>query len=291
MSTVNPISLTPGDIRPLLPPRPHISHKYTFGRVVAVCGSEGMCGAAYLAAKAAYRTGCGLVEIVTAEQNRIPLQTALPEAIVTCYAPQAPDKEKIAAAVRRADAVVVGCGLGTSLSSVKVLDATLSTVRVPTVIDADALNILAADPSLWDAIKAPAILTPHAGEMARLTGLETKEVLCNTPALAQKFASERGIICLLKHHKTAISDGETMYINQFGNSGMATGGSGDVLAGIIASLLAQNKSTTLTCAELCRITALGALIHSLAGDRAAARLGEYSVMASDIIEEIANVLK
>ena len=284
---MNTLSLSKNDIKTLLPRRPQVSHKYTFGRVVAVCGSEGMCGAAYLCAKAAYRTGCGLVEIVTPEQNRIPLQTLLPEAIVTCYDSQSPDKAVIKAAIHRADAVVIGCGLGTSLTSIKVLDTVLRAAASPIVIDADALNIIAADASFWDALKVPSIITPHMGEMARLTGMDVDEILKDVPQAARELAAKHGVICLLKHHKTAISNGKNVYINQFGNNGMATGGSGDVLAGIIASLLAQQKITD----ELCRTAALGALIHSLAGDRAAEKLGEYSVMASDIIEEISGVLK
>ena len=284
---MNTLSLSKNDIKTLLPRRPRVSHKYTFGRVVAVCGSEGMCGAAYLCAKAAYRTGCGLVEIVTPEQNRIPLQTLLPEAIVTCYNSTDPDKSVIKAAIHRADAVVVGCGLGTSLTSIKVLDTVLRAAASPIVIDADALNIMAADASFWDALKVPAIITPHMGEMARLTGMDVDEILKDVPQAARELAAKHGVICLLKHHKTAISDGKNIYINQFGNSGMATGGSGDVLAGIIASLLAQQKRAD----TLCQAAALGALIHSLAGDRAAEKLGEYSVMASDIIEEISGVLK
>lgn len=284
---MNTLSLSKNYIKTLLPRRPQVSHKYTFGRVVAVCGSEGMCGAAYLCAKAAYRTGCGLVEIVTPEQNRIPLQTLLPEAIVTCYDSQNPDKAVIKAAIHRADAVVIGCGLGTSLTSIKVLDTVLRAAASPIVIDADALNTMAADTSFWDTLKVPAVITPHTGEMARLTGMDVDEILKDVPQAARELAAKHGVICLLKHHKTAISDGKNIYINQFGNSGMATGGSGDVLAGIIVSLLAQQKSSD----ELCRTAALGALIHSLAGDRAAEKLGEYSVMASDIIEEISNVLK
>ena len=284
---MNTISLSKNDIKSLLPHRPEVSHKYTFGRVVAVCGSEGMCGAAHLCAKAAYRTGCGLVEIVTPEQNRIPLQTSLPEAIVTCYDSADPDKSIIRAAIHRADAVVVGCGLGTSLASIKVLDTVLRAAKSPLVIDADALNLLAQDESLWDALHTPCVITPHMGEMSRLTGMSVDIIQNNIATVAKDFAGDHNVVCLLKHHKTVISDGESTYINQFGNSGMATGGSGDVLAGIIASLLAQQKSAD----ELCRTAALGALIHSLAGDRAAERLGEYSVMASDIIEEISSVLK
>ena len=284
---MNVKSLCQNDIKALLPHRPEISHKYTFGRVVAVCGSEGMCGAAYLCAKAAYRTGCGLVEIVTPEQNRIPLQSSLPEAIVTCYDSADPDKSVIRAAVRRADTVVVGCGLGTSLTSIKVLDTVLQTATSPLVIDADALNIIAADAAFWDTLKVPTVITPHMGEMSRLTGMSVDTIQNSIATVAKDFATDHNITCLLKHHKTVISDGESAYINRFGNSGMATGGSGDVLAGIIASLLAQQKSAD----ELCRTAALGALIHSLAGDLAAERLGEYSVMASDIIEEISVVLK
>ncbi|MBQ9080643.1 MAG: NAD(P)H-hydrate dehydratase [Clostridia bacterium] len=288
-------SLSPADLRDLLPQRPARSNKSTFGRVVAVCGSQGMCGAAYFAAKAAYRTGCGLVEIVTPEQNRVPLQTMLPEAIVTCYDSATPDRRIISDAVRRADAVVAGCGLGTSLTSIKVLSMTLEATHVPIVLDADALNILAAAPSLGDALRAPAVITPHPGEMSRLVGISINDVLSNTPALAQSFAAKHGIVCLLKDHKTAISDGTDTYINQFGNSGMATGGSGDVLAGIVAALLAQSKNipnaSMTDLAALCKTAALGALIHSLAGDRAADHLGEYSVMASDIIDALPYILQ
>ncbi len=289
------ISLAPGDLTALLPPRPAISNKSTFGRVVALCGSVGMCGAAYLAAKAAYRCGCGLVEIVTPEQNRIPLQTLLPEAIVTCYDSESPDTAAVAKAVRRADAVAIGCGLGTSAAAARLLDTALTAAKVPVVVDADALNIIAADPQHWLTPRVPVIITPHPGEMARLTGYDTAQVLRDVPGLAASFAKEKGIVCLLKHHKTAISDGSTTYINQFGNSGMATGGSGDVLTGIIAALLAQGKNYPAegcnAAPDLCKTAALGALIHSLAGDRAAARLGEYALMASDIIDEIGNVMK
>ena len=285
-------SLTPEDIPALLPPRPAISNKSTFGRVVALCGSVGMCGAAYLCAKAAYRTGCGLVEIITPEQNRIPLQTLLPEAIVTCYDSDNPDTAAVAKAVRRADAIAIGCGLGTSITAARVLDTALTAATIPVVLDADALNIMAADPQHWQTPKVPVIITPHPGEMSRLTGLTIEQVLKNVPELAASFAKERGVVCLLKHHKTAISDGNVTYINQFGNSGMATGGSGDVLTGIIVALLAQSKNyPKATAPDPCKTAALGALIHSLAGDRAAARLGEYALMASDIIDEIGSVIK
>lgn len=289
MQEYNFSAILPTDIATLMPVRPERSNKSTFGRVVAVCGSYGMSGAAYLAALAAYRIGCGLVELVTPHENRAILQALLPEAILTCYDAVSPDNSLIAAAVSRADAVIVGCGLGHSDASREVLETVLSALRQNAVLDADALNILAAAPHLWAGVPHGSIITPHPGEMSRLTGIPTSEILESVPKYAAELARERNVICVLKDHKSVISDGKRHYINGFGNSGMATAGAGDVLAGILGGLLAQSRNCP-TEPDTLRLAALGVLIHSLAGDVAAQRLSEYSVMASDIANAISSVL-
>lgn len=273
-----------------LPARPKRSNKGTFGRVLCVCGSENMSGAAYLCAKAAYRMGAGLVEILTPECNRIILATLLPEAIITTYSPDPIDRSVISEAQKRADAIVIGCGLGTSLSSKKLLCSVLANAKVPCVIDADALNIIAKDDSLFPHIKGK-IITPHPAEMARLMGgADIESILDNTEKTAYAFAKNHECVCVLKTHETAVSDGSLrVYKNNCGNSGMATGGSGDVLAGIIGGILAQMKNTPP--ADLTLAASLGVYIHALAGDCAAVHLGERSVMASDIIDHIYEVLK
>ncbi len=281
-------NLTQKDIARLLPPRPARSNKGTFGRVLTVCGSSGMSGAAYLCALAAYRTGCGLVEILTPGENRIILQTMLPEAVLTCYDSASPDNNVIASAVSRADAVAVGCGMGQTSISSEILETVLTAAGSPIVIDADALNIISKKPDLWELIRVPAIITPHPVEMSRLSGLPLETILSDTAGTAASFAGQKDVVCVLKDHNTVTTDGNLTYINTTGNSGMATGGSGDVLAGIIAGILAQRKNGRLTLLEA---AALGVYIHGLAGDAAAAELGEYSMMASDIISRLPRVLK
>jgi|LSQX01.2.fsa_nt_gb hydroxyethylthiazole kinase-like uncharacterized protein yjeF len=275
------------DIIGMLPKRPAESNKKTFGRVLAVCGSYGMSGAAYLCAKAAYRSGCGLVEILTAEENRVILQTSLPEATVTCYKSDSPDYDTILSAASRADAIALGCGLGKNPAAHMVTERLLSAAAVPLVIDADALNIISEEPRLWGLIHAPVVITPHPAEMSRISRLDIDTILEDTTKAAADFAAERGVVCVLKTHSTAVTDGSRIYINTTGNSGMATGGSGDVLAGIIASLLAQQKGRQ----PLLETAALGVYIHGLAGDGAAESLGEHSVMASDIINFLPGTIK
>ncbi|MBQ8817368.1 MAG: NAD(P)H-hydrate dehydratase [Clostridia bacterium] len=287
MNSLNIFSYSIKDLS-LMPPRIADSNKGTYGRLLCVCGSVGMAGAAYLCAKAALRTGAGLVEILTPEENRIPLQTLLPEAIVTVYSADEPQAEIIDAALSRADAVAVGCGMGISRQSLFVLSRVLRTCTLPTVLDADALNLLSRNASLYKYAKGK-IITPHPMEMSRLTGIKVDDITKDPLRVCREFANKHGIICVLKGHNTAVSDGtERIYVNNTGNSGMATAGSGDVLTGIIGGILAQNKSGRLTAFE---VAALGVYLHGLCGDSAAASLGEYSVIASDIIACLPKILK
>ena len=279
------------DAQGLLPKRQNDFNKGDCGRVLCVCGSSGMAGAAYLCAKAAYRSGAGLVEIFTHEDNRIILQSLIPEAIVTTY-DSAYTKDTILPSLERADCVVAGCGLGTDTLSRAIVSDLLREVNTEEktlVLDADALNIISRIPVLLKYAKG-AIITPHIKEMSRLTGKEVSEILESPAFTAHNFAKSNSLTCVLKSHITVVSDGsDKVYVNTTGNSGMATGGSGDVLAGILAGILVQKrndkKKDTLTDAAVC------VYLHGICGDIAAESLTEYSLMASDIIDFLPKALK
>lgn len=266
----------------LLPIRKERSCKGDFGRVLCICGSHGMSGAAYLCAKACYRTGAGLVEIFTPEENRSVLQVGLPEAIITAYTEENAT-ELLLSSFKKADCIVAGCGLSVTPLSRTILSTLLHNVdthKTPLILDADALNLISRNPSFLKYIKG-SIITPHALEFSRLSGVTIKDVLNSPEAFAFDYAQKNSLICVLKDHNTVISDGtEQLYINNTGNSGMATAGSGDVLAGIIAGLAAQSRQASLD------IAALGVYIHGLCGDIAARRLSQYSLMASDLIDAL-----
>lgn len=270
-----------------IPMRPQQSNKGTFGRVLIIGGSPCMSGAAYFSAKAAYRTGAGLVNILTHEDNRIILQTQIPEAILSTYSAERFNEDVIAESIEKADVIVVGVGLGQNKLAFDLVSIVFSFADAPIIADADALNIIAKRPSLLDNASAPIIITPHMLEMARLCHTDISEIMANAIEFTSRFAEKHSLICALKDHETIVCDGSSsssIYINKSGNSGMATGGSGDALTGIIAALIAQGVS-------LFEATTLGVYIHGLAGDAAADELGEYSVMASDIIAHISTVIK
>ena len=270
----------------ILPQRKERSCKGDFGRVLCICGSHGMAGAAYLCAKACYRTGAGLVEIFTPEENRAVLQISLPEAIITAYTEETAT-ELLLSSLKKADCIVAGCGLSVTALSRTILSTLLHNVdthKTPLILDADALNLISKNPSFLKYIKG-SIITPHALEFSRLSRVSVQDVLVSPESFAFDYAQKNALICVLKDHNTVISDGsERLYINNTGNSGMATAGSGDVLAGIIAGLAAQSRQASLD------IAALGVYIHGLCGDIAARRLSQYSLMASDIIDTLPIVL-
>lgn len=289
------------DVKRILSPLPERVNKGQMGRVLIVCGSYdesglAMCGAAYFAAKAAYRTGAGIVQIFTSKENYSSLASLIPEAVFSLYGYDESDSDvcdRLALEVSKSDAVVIGCGLGKSQLSRAMVSAVLKHAECPLVMDADALNILSEESALWDMLSAErrskVVITPHPGEMSRLCGCNITDILADTVSVARNFAAEKGIVCLLKDHNTVISDGESVYINQSGNAGMASAGMGDVLAGIIGSISARehirgNDSDYLLCA------AVGAHIHGAAGDVAADKIGQYSLMASDLLAEIPAII-
>ena len=263
-------------------------NKGTFGKILVVAGSPGMCGAAYLSASGAFAVGIGMVKIVTAEENRIPLQTMLPEAMLDCGDDFAKDLDWC-------DMIVIGPGLGTAEKAAdKVQWFLKAAVKAgkPLVLDADGLNLLARHPEWKEWLGAHVVLTPHMGEMSRLTGKTVKELQTDRIAAARELAAETGAVCVLKDActVTAAPDGNT-WISLAGNPGMATAGSGDVLTGILVGVLAMflNKRTELP--DTGRQAALGVLLHGMAGDLAAKEKGTAGMKAGDIVRGASEVLK
>lgn len=268
--------LEEGDLE-LLPKRIPHSNKGTYGRLLIIAGSVNMAGAACLAAKSAYRAGSGLVKVFTAEENRLILQTSVPEAILSTYSVKL-NEQQLIEELKWADAVVIGPGLGTDKNAEKMVKLVLQNCAVPFLVDADALNVIAKQPDLLLRPHTDMIVTPHMGEMARLTGDTVSLIQSRIFESAESFAQTYDVICVLKDFKTvtAVPYGLS-YLNLSGNDGMATAGSGDVLSGIIGSLLAQGMKPELAAP-------MGVFIHGSAGDRAGKVCGRRSLMASDIIE-------
>lgn len=271
------------DLPGLLPKRDPKANKGTYGKAFLAAGSRDMAGAAYLAAKAAYKTGTGLVRIYGEECNRNILQTLLPEALYTSYS----EEEALLRLQETAGwptAVGIGPGLSVSPEKLELLRAILNLFKLPTVLDADALNLLSRNMDLLAGHTQPLILTPHVGEMMRLTGLGKEEIKADLPGICRDFAKHWDVICVLKDAVTVVSDGRRVYINTSGNDGMATGGSGDVLCGIILGLLAQGVLPF-------EAASAGVYLHGLAGDAARKKYGPQGMLAGNILDSLPEVLK
>ena len=281
-------------LRRVLLPRQRRSHKGTYGWVTLLCGSEGMSGAAVLATRAALRSGAGLARVLTPACNRVVLQSTVPEAIVSVYA--TPEQ---AAGYAEGDALVLGCGRGVSELSREALRSALRVCPadgvVPVVLDADGINHAVKDPSLWGDLLAhhrQVVVTPHPMEMSRLCGRSVPEILAHPVEAAKEFAATWGVTVVLKDAHTVIASPEgEVFICAAGNAGMATGGSGDALAGVIGSLLAQNRYRIGVDLTVTEVAAAGVYLHARAGDLAAEDLGEYGMLPSDLIERIPLVCK
>ena len=269
--------------RKMLPDRPEDSNKGMYGRLLVIAGSKGMAGAAYLNAHAAYMTGAGLVRIYTSSDNREILQTLLPEAIITTY--EEYNKEELLSRLTWADSVCIGSGLGMSRLSEKILKTVIEYVKVPCLIDADGLNLLAENKNYLNQMaERRFVITPHMKEMSRLTGTPVEELKADRIQILKDFISRYRITCVLKDSRTLIASEEKgIRMNLTGNSAMAKAGSGDVLAGVISGWMVQGKEAE-DAAEL------GTYIHGLSGDLAKFEKGVYSVMARDLIEYISKAL-
>lgn len=267
----------------LIPKRKKYSNKGSYGRVLIVAGSEKMSGAALLCSKAAYKSGCGIVEVFTHSACASVIRNALPEAIVGEYKSDSIDYERLYDAIIAASATVIGPGLSKNNDAREILRYVLESSGEKTVIDADALNIISETPDLLPYIKGK-IITPHLGEMSRLINKPISEISEDLIGCASNFANRYGCICVLKDSRTIVAaPSEAVFINTAGNSGMAKGGSGDTLAGIIASLMSQG----LNQSDAARI---GVYLHACAGDAAKSEHGEYAMIASDISEAVGKIM-
>jgi NAD(P)H-hydrate epimerase len=275
---------------PSLAPRPADSNKGTFGRVLLVAGSRGMSGAAILSGSGALRGGAGLVRVAVPE-GILPIVAAGNPCYMT--APLIQDEGgRLAEAAQPAlldlaranDVVALGPGLGRSPAITAIVTALLAQTSVPLVLDADGLNALEHHADRLRSRAAPLILTPHPGEFARLLGSDAATVQAARQELAVRFATENGLVLLLKGHGTLVTDGRRVYQNTTGNPGMATGGTGDVLTGVIAALLGQGLDP-FAAAQL------GAYVHGLAGDLARDALGEVSLIATDLLQYLPAALR
>jgi hydroxyethylthiazole kinase-like uncharacterized protein yjeF len=273
-------------MRALLPPRPEAAHKGTFGHVFIIAGSRGFTGAAKLACRAAERSGVGLVTLGIAEKLLDTVATDLSETM-TIPLPSGSDtglnREAVTSALEFAaniESVVLGPGMGTRGATQDFVEQFIVRCPVPFVADADALNGIAGRADILGLKRSPCILTPHPGEMARLLNWDTQSVQAQREAAVRKMADDSAGVTILKGHRTLITaPGAPIYENATGNHGLAKGGSGDVLSGLLGGLLAQGMSP-LDAARL------GVYVHGLAGDIAAARIGTRGMTASDVIAAI-----
>lgn len=278
------MELTHKEVLSILPSRDKNAHKGDFGKILLLCGSKGYTGAAYLAAMGALRSGAGLVFLGVPESIYQIEAVKLNEAIVF---PLHDEGGKLSVSaipsilerLPNMDAVLIGPGLGQSEDTYAVVNMVLQAAACPMVLDADGINLIAAHKDIVRGRTNPTILTPHAGEFARLGGRADDRV-----AAAEEMAKDMGSILLLKGHNTVITDGTTTYINPTGNPGMAVGGSGDVLAGIITALLGQGIDPL-------RSAACGAWLHGAAGDICASEIGQYGMLPTDMVNVLPRLLK
>lgn len=270
--------------KPIFKKRNHNAHKGSYGTALLLCGSYGMAGAAILAARAALRSGVGIVKCVICDSIYSPFTCAVPEAVCIPVKPNSvgtfSDNTDLDKALERSAAVLFGCGVGCNEDTAALLENLITTAAVPLVIDADGINALSCRIDILKKSKAPIILTPHPGEMARLCNTTVAQVESNRIEVAREFAKQHNCYLVLKGADTVIAEpsGE-ICINLNGNPGMAKGGSGDVLAGITVSLLAQGI-------EVGTAVKAAVYLHGEAGDKACLRKGERAMLPSDIINEL-----
>ena len=263
----------------LFPVRDVRGNKGSFGKVLLVAGSVNMAGAAILSAKAAYRMGAGMVKVITPEENRVILQQAVPEALLGTEA-------DLEAGLDWADVIAVGPGIGKSTKAKELLEKILINSKLPLLIDADGLNLVAENQELRRLVLEEGskgreiVLTPHVGELARLLKKNINEVKEHPVDCGSELAMELQTVVAAKDARTFIcKKGKPICVNLTGNSGLATAGSGDVLAGMIAGLMAQGMNAY-------EAACVGTCIHGRAGDKVKAEIGEHACMAGDLLDTI-----
>ena len=279
------IELKAEDVLSILPDRDPEAHKGSFGKILLLCGSRGYTGAAYLSAMGALRSGAGLVYLgvpesiyaIEAVKLNEPVVFPLPDEGGKMSEKAVPE---ILERLGKMDAVLMGCGMGKSAGTLAVLETVLKNAKCPVVLDADGINLVSAHKDLLRGRTAPTVLTPHDGEYLRLAGSLGKDRM----TAAGDLARELGCVVVLKGHRTWITDGASFCRNTTGNPGMAVGGSGDMLAGMIVSLLGQGMGP-LEAAE-CAVW-----LHGAAGDLCQKELGQYGMLPSDMLEALPRLMK
>lgn len=269
------------EYRRLFPARKANSHKGSYGKILLIAGSRGMAGAAYLSGQAAYLSGAGMVRIYTPSENRVILQTLLPQAMVSDY--DAPDRSQLLELLDWADVVAMGPGLGTTDTAKKILEVVLKESSLPCLLDADALNLLAGEREYMGLLAGRKVLmTPHMGEMARLLEAPMEKWQERRMEVLREFVRKYRVTCVLKDARTLVGDEDRMVLNLTGNQSVAKAGSGDILAGILAALLAQGMDPW-------EAGVLGTWLHGRAADLAREKRGSYSVLEKDFLESLGDV--
>lgn len=277
-------NMTAKTIKKLLPIRNPHTHKGDYGKILLLCGSRGYTGAAALAAMGALRSGAGLVYMGVPESIYEIEAAKLIEPVILPL----PDKDGMLSAtavdvlrplLEKMDGILIGPGLGQSDDTFQVVRIILQNSSLPVVLDADGINLVAAHKYILRNRNAPTVLTPHEGEFSRIYGAVESDRVKSAASLAR----DTGTVVLLKGHRTVITDGTSCYINKTGNPGMATGGSGDVLAGIIVSLIGQGLSPL-------EAAAAGAWLHGASGDLCAREIGQYGMLPQDMVQFLPRLL-
>jgi hydroxyethylthiazole kinase-like uncharacterized protein yjeF len=275
------------DARRRIPKRRADGHKGTYGHVLVVAGSWGKTGAAAMTATAALRSGAGLVTVATRPEALVPVMAHAPELmgveLISDGGLGPGDLNPLLEACDGKDALVVGPGIPRGEGTAKLLGSLLEELEIPVVLDADALNALAGQPDVLQRAKCPLVLTPHPGEMARLSGRKIPDVLRDRVGVARTMAAAHQAVVVLKGAATLVclEDG-TIFVCPTGNPGMATGGTGDVLAGVVGALLAQGLGAEDSAVA-------GVYVHGLAGDLAAVRTGQQGLVATDLLQGLCDV--
>ena len=284
--------LTTGFIKTLLPQRLLNSHKGDYGHTLIVAGSKQFTGAAILCSLGCLRSGSGLTTLAIPSSLDIQITKRLPPEVMTVYLPDnngyiSPPAVKTIldfSTKRKITSIAFGCGISTKPSTTIFTERFLTKNKVPIVIDADGLNNIQKNIDVLKKLKSGVIITPHQAELSRLTKISIQQIQENREKITKKIAANYGLICVLKGFETVISDGKEVFVNTTGNPGMATGGSGDVLTGIIAGLIGQTKS-------LFNAACLGVFLHGLAGDLAAKEKTQISMLPTDLVEKIPEAIK
>ena len=273
----------------ILKPRQPDSHKGNYGKLTVIGGSRRYIGAPMLACLSAMRSGVGYVTLAS---TKTVCSTVAPHLLETVLFPMEEsydgtihfrENSLLTEQLQRSTAVVFGCGLGVSEDTQMLLDQVIRQANCPILLDADGINLLAKNINVLKAANAPVVITPHLGEMARLTGLPIEQIRADAVSIAAQFAQDHQVTVVLKGHRTVIASPDTvLFVNVTGNAGLAKAGSGDLLAGLIGSLLAQGLAPHLAAA-------CGVYLHGAAADRTAKRLSQYGMLPQDILQDLCGI--